>query len=151
MLLANAEGVNAYLPEHEGVLPIESITTNTTPEPWQRMHSLVWLKMTSYDLGGNMRNELARAEVMTKLSPEQEQEMYPIYPGDPAEDPLPNSDLLQDFSVKELAALLPKQPTSLGSNNWVISGENTASGKTLLANNPLLTLRASQNSGHLFV
>ena len=115
------------------------------------MHSLVWLKMMSYDLGGNMRNELARAELMTKLSPEQVQEMYPISPGDPAEDPLPNSDLLKDLPVKELATLLPEQPASLGPNNWVVSGENTATDKPLLANDPLLTLRASQNSGHLFV
>lgn len=141
-LLSYADGVNAYLANHKGALPSEYILTGITPEPWQPMHSMVWLKMMSYDLGGNMRHELARAELMQKFTPEQVAELYPTYPGDPAEIPLPDfKSLLAGLPIKELAELSPEKPAGYGSNNWVISGENTASGSPILANDPHLTLR----------
>ena len=142
-LLSYASGVNAYLATRKGALPSEYILTGLTPEPWQPLHSMVWLKMMSYDLGGNMRTELARAELMAQLSPAQVQELYPTYPGDPAEVPLPDiKDILKGLPLKELASLMPEPSASLGSNNWVISGEHTKSGKPMLANDPHLTLRA---------
>lgn len=141
LLKAYAEGVNAYLANRRGALPIEFITSGITPEPWHPVHTMTWFKMMSYDLGGNMRHELARADLMSQISPKQVAELYPVYPGDAAEAPLPDfSDLLADLPIKELAALSPTNPAGYGSNNWVISGDRTTSGMPILANDPHLRL-----------
>lgn len=141
ILIAYAEGVNAYLSTRRGALPIEFITAGITPEPWHPVNSMTWAKMMSYDLGGNLRHELARADLMQQISPKQVAELYPAYPGDAEDLPLPDlKDLLKDLPIKQLAALSPVNPEGYGSNNWVISGERTTSGKPLLANDPHLML-----------
>lgn len=141
ILIAYAEGVNAYLATRRGALPIEFITTGISPEPWHPIHTMTWFKMMSYDLGGNMRHELARADLMQHISPEQVGELYPPYPGEAKEAPLPDfSALLKDLPIQQLAALSPINPAGYGSNNWVVSGERTKSGKPILANDPHLTL-----------
>lgn len=141
ILMAYAEGVNAYLATRKGALPIEFITAGINPEPWHPVHSMTWAKMMSYDLGGNMRHELARADLMQQISPKQVAELYPVYPGEAEEFPLPDlSEILKDLPIKQLAALSPTNPAGYGSNNWVVSGERTKSGKPLLANDPHLML-----------
>lgn len=141
ILIAYAEGVNAYLATRRGALPIEFIATGISPDPWHPIHTMTWFKMMSYDLGGNMRHELARADLMQQISPEQVGELYPVYPGEAKEAPLPDfRALLKGLPIKQLAALSPINPAGYGSNNWVVSGERTKSGKPILANDPHLTL-----------
>lgn len=143
---AYAAGVNAYLETHEGPLPPEFVILGHTPEPWRPEDSLVWIKMMAWELGQNFREELARAQLATRLSPQQISEFLPPYPGDaPALiDDLPDlADLYAKVGLDRIAAALPEgPPAGIGSNNWVVDGSRTASGKPLLANDPHLGLAA---------
>ncbi|WND02478.1 penicillin acylase family protein [Temperatibacter marinus] len=140
-LQAYADGINAYLTTRTGVLPPEFLILGVDPEPWTPVDSLVWGKMMWLSLSTNYRRELARAQLMTKLSPEQVAHLYPTYPGE-FEHPLPDmKDYLKDLPLDALASAVGEEkPNGFGSNNWVISGDLTKSGKPLLANDPHLGL-----------
>ncbi len=136
-----AAGVNAYVSERRGALPPEFHLTGIAPEPWTPRDSLVWQKMMWLDLSGNARQEIARARLLAKLSPEQVATIFPSYPG---EEPrfYPALTAIYDKSpiVAAARAIGPEKPAGYGSNNWVVSGERTTSGMPLLANDPHLGL-----------
>ncbi len=141
-----AAGVNAYVSVHKGALPPEFNLTGVTPEPWTPRDTLVWQKMMWLDLSANARQEIARARLLTKLSPEQVATIYPSYPGDEPK-PYPSlsypalASLYRASPIMAAAAALgAEKPAGYGSNNWVVSGERTVSGKPLLANDPHLGL-----------
>ncbi|GHF26347.1 penicillin amidase [Kordiimonas sediminis] len=140
-LTAYADGVNAYLKTRQGALPIEFILTRTEPAPWKPVDTLVWQKLMWLDLSGNMRHEIERARLLTKLNADQLASIYPPYPGD-TEAPFPAlQDLYAAIDMDALADTVGAEPEeSIGSNNWVVSGARTESGKPLLANDPHLGL-----------
>ena len=188
-LEAYADGVNAYLAEHQGsALSLEYtvlkfLNPGYKPEPWQVVHSLTWGKVMAYDLGRNFDSEIERAILLKTLSPTQVEELFPPYPKElPVILPefhqggggkIQNSKLvlsavevfkIQNYSDSSLFTQSPNVfaeaitpalesitkpmmalekligPTGIGigSNNWVISGERTATGKPILANDPHL-------------
>lgn len=140
---AYAAGVNAFLAQRSGPLPPEFLLTGIKPEPWQSADSVAWIKMMAWDLGANWRTELLRMRLAKKLSPAQIGEFLPPYPGDA---PLAIADyaaLYRQLDASKLAALaLPGLTEDGASNNWVVSGSHTQSGKPLLANDPHLGLAA---------
>lgn len=140
-LQAYAAGVNAFLATRSGALPPEFLLTGVEPEPWTPSDTLVWMKLMWLDLSGNMRYEIARARALSKLTPDQLATLYPSYPGD-SEPAFPDLAAIYGQSgLTELAAVVGPEPQiALGSNNWVVSGEMTKSGKPMLANDPHLGL-----------
>ena len=144
-LEAYAAGVNSFLETRSGPLPPEFLILGHAPEPWRPADSLVWAKMMAWDLGANWRNELLRSRLATKgkLTARQISELYPPYPGD-APVALPDlAELYRKLPLESLWAALPSGPDRAnGSNNWVVSGQRTESGKPLLANDPHLGLSA---------
>ena len=142
VLKAYAAGINAYLESHRGAWPPEFLLTGVRPERWTPIDSLGWLKMMSLDLGGNMGRELSRLDLAGTLDAKQLAEFFPPYPGDPA-IPLPDLEALYDgldLKTASAAARASARDLGLGSNNWVVSGDRTKSGKPLLANDPHLGL-----------
>jgi penicillin amidase len=142
-LQAYADGVNAYLAQRSGPLPPEFLLTGVEPEPWHSADSVAWIKMMAWDLGANWRSELLRLRLAKKLSAAQIGEFLPPYPGDA---PLAVADyaaLYRQLDAGKLAALaLPGLTEDGASNNWVLAGGRTASGRPLLANDPHLGLAA---------
>ena len=136
-------GINSYLQTRKGPLPPEFLVLGHTPEPWKPADVVVWAKMMAWDLAGNWDDELLRARMSKVLSSEQLSELYPPYPGD-APVVLPDfKGLYQDLPLDQIWATSPKpEPPGAGSNNWVLSGNKTASGQPLLANDPHLGLGA---------
>jgi penicillin amidase len=139
---AYAAGVNAFLAGNP-VLPPEFWLTGAQPEPWTPADSVSWVKMMAWDLGGNWRNELLRLRLAKTLPLARIHEFLPPYPG---EDVPVIADLKELYSTMErdavrLAQFAPDNEGN-GSNNWVVSGARTASGKPLLANDPHLGLTA---------
>ncbi|MCZ6720752.1 MAG: penicillin acylase family protein, partial [Proteobacteria bacterium] len=140
---AYAEGVNAYLATRSGALPLEFIVLNVAPEPWTMADSLVELKLMAWDLAGNWRDELLRARLARKLPLDFIAELWPPYPPDEPASTADMSDLLDGLPLEALAEGIPPAPFStLGSNSWVVTGNHTASGAPLLANDPHLSLDA---------
>ncbi len=159
ILEAYAAGVNAGI-SSTPVLPPEFLILGVQPEPWQPIDSLVWAKMMAWDLGGNWNDEVMRSLLIAQIGPEDADALMPVYTAD---GPLilPEDALVQPAG----SAAAPEatiQPTTAhalldlwetvhlttglddrlaGSNNWVIGGERTASGKPLLVNDPHLSNR----------
>lgn len=167
-----ADGVNAYLASHKGsqlsleyaVLGIQN--PGYTPEPWTPADSVSWLKAMAWDLRSNLEDEIDRALLATKLTPQQVAQLHPAYPytshptitsqgdGDTsktAPDVVPalaTSDssgqgmvgALEDLkaNLAGVPTLMGPAGTDIGSNSWVVSGAHTATGKPLLANDPHL-------------
>jgi len=143
--LAYRDGVNAFLSQHETLLPPEFLILGHKPEPWRITDSLVWLKMMAWDLGDNWDKELLRYQLLKTLTPSQVDEFLPAYPGDPRPKLPDLRALYADASIdgETLLAMAPEVlPDGAGSNNWVMSGQHTSSGKPLLSNDPHLGLQA---------
>lgn len=159
ILEAYAAGVNAGISTIP-VLPPEFLILGVQPEPWQPIDSLVWAKMMAWDLGGNWNDEVMRSLLIAQIGPEDANALMPGYPSD---GPLilPEDALVQPAASAAApeAAIQPATAHALldlwetvhlttglgdrlaGSNNWVIGGERTASGKPLLVNDPHLSNR----------
>ncbi len=142
-LEAYARGVNAFLAE-EPVLPLEFLAMRVRPEPWRVEDSLGWMLVMAWDLSGNWRTELARLRLSAKLAPAQLAQFLAPYPGDPVQ-PLPDFRALYppvEDAARRLLAASPDPGEAHGSNNWVLAGTRTTTGKPLLANDPHLGLQA---------
>ncbi len=165
---AYAEGVNAYLSEHQGsAISLEYavlglLTPDYAPEPWQPVDSLTWAKAMAWDLRGNLGSEIARSVLSKTLTPEQLADIYPPYDFErqPVIVPhpllegvsrgaegegIPSGALpLLDSLTPRLAALdslVGPAGDGIGSNSWAVSGDLSASGMPLLANDPHLGIQ----------
>ncbi|MBO9373805.1 MAG: penicillin acylase family protein [Chloroflexus sp.] len=158
LLEAYAAGVNAFLATNP-VLPPEFLILGVQPAPWQPVDSLVWAKMMAWDLGGNWNNELMRATLVAKIGPEDAAFLMPPYTADgplilptsvaaPATPYHEAKTPIQPETAERLLELADEMllitgigDQLAGSNNWVIGGSRTASGKPLLVNDPHLANR----------
>ncbi|KOP82562.1 penicillin acylase family protein [Cytobacillus solani] len=132
-----AEGVNIYMKELEenGKWPIGFKLLGYQPEEWKPIDSLTIGKYMAYDLGGHWENQAFRYYLLQNFSEEKAYDLFPSYPADAPY--IISSDKL-DIEKSLASAIIP--PEFNGSNNWVVSGVKTASGKPLLADDPHLSL-----------
>jgi len=135
------------------------------PEPWLPAHSLTWAKAMAWNLGGNLDAELQRAALMSKGGEALTEAVLPPYPADgpvivrtseTTDDGRPTTvhatpDLITPSSHQQALTLLKTTRAlahttglvrdageGIGSNNWVVSGKKTATGKPILSNDPHL-------------
>ncbi|MGO4599156.1 penicillin acylase family protein [Terrabacter sp. 2RAF25] len=176
-LQAYADGVNAYIkqagsPEKMSLeyTVLARRNPNYRVEPWTPVDSLAWLKAMAWDLRGDYKDELARAQLSrTTRSLKQINLLYPPYPVDrnlpilSAQDWQPAAEADQAASAEpaaleqlrsadgntavtsalasvEAVPALLGRGDGIGSNSWVVSGSRTTTGKPLLANDPHLAL-----------
>ncbi|MEH6943681.1 penicillin acylase family protein [Bacillus sp. JJ722] len=132
-----AQGVNLYINElrENGQWPIEFTILGYKPEDWTEIDSLTIGKYMAFDLGGNWNDQAFRAYLLQTFSKEKAYDLFPVYPKD-APYIIDKGDL--DIAANFTSAAIPHDLN--GSNNWVISGAKTESGKPLLANDPHLSL-----------
>ena len=152
---AYAQGVNAYIDSHHDRLPIEFRILHYTPCPLSPEDSALIAAQMVKDL--NLYHSdvaLVREKILAKLGPELTADLYvnsswrdrpPTQARPTLED---NSDDDSDSGVDSSVAsrvgttptpaLSPEfesdPPLVVGSNDWVVSGEHTVSGKPLLSN-----------------
>lgn len=146
---AYVSGVNAFIDTHRGSgLPPEFAILRVRPEPWTGPDVLVWVKMMAWDLGNNFDVELARTNIVRTLGAERARELLaPYSEDDPSvvQPELSSSDYSRLTALGEqIRALLGETNASrdvLGSNNWVISGARSTTGRPVLANDPHLGSR----------
>jgi penicillin amidase len=136
---AYAAGVNDYLAKPAAPLPIEFQLLHTTPEPWRAADSLVWGRLMALQLSSNYREEAERAELIGKIPAD----IFAIlFPDQQAIGPITLS-ALGDIDWRRFAGNLPPVlGPDRASNEWVVGGDLTATGKPLLANDPHLGLSA---------
>jgi penicillin amidase len=154
MLAAYARGVNAFITAHQGRLPIEFWILGYRPRPWREVDSIsVALNMAKM-LNTTWPDELMRERIRAEVNPELYADLFPDHsPLDhPVAEPLPppeatpsaaeSARLPDPLGLDPLLTALTSPPAAslagLGSNDWVLSGAHTRSGKPLLANDPHL-------------
>ncbi|MBS1241805.1 MAG: Penicillin amidase, partial [Gemmatimonadetes bacterium] len=141
IVTAFVAGLNAYVRAVRDRPPIEYDMLGFRPEPFA--DDVPLQRMAALSMTGNATSEITRARLVARLGPEKVARLWPPDPFRPL-DPAPGLDL----SVLTAASLGAtgesyggvKYPRLDGSNNWVVSGALTASGKPLLANDPHRTL-----------
>jgi penicillin amidase len=136
---AYAAGVNAFLDTHGGTLPPEFALLGYSPEPWRPGDSLVWGRLMALQLSGNWSEELLRYRLAARLTPAQLNDLWRAPPADDLG--IPQAEKPDDH-----AAAAPALPDVLrekgASNNFVVAGSRSATGKPLLANDPHLGLQS---------
>ena len=129
-LEAYVAGVNAGIASSPR--PIEFTLLRCRPEPWTIADSLSWAKMMAWSLSVNWESELLRSHLIARLGPELAAELEPVA-GDLG--PIILADNQQGLAG-------PRAAAGLGSNNWVVAGDRTTTGKPLLANDMHLQMAA---------
>lgn len=136
---AYCAGVNAYLATRGALLPPEFLLLRFSPEPWTPADVLVWGKLMDFQLGGNYRGELLRARLAKTVSSADMEFLYPDYPKDAPRTLAALAPLYRKLPLRQLYAAMPEaMGPHFASNNWVVDGAHSVSGKPLLANDPHL-------------
>jgi penicillin amidase len=135
-----AEGVNAYIEEAkaEGTLSYEFALLGYQPEEWTPIDSLTIGKFMAYDLGGNWSTLAIRHWALNKFPEDKARELFIKYPENAPSIIEANLEKPVKVAGQFDASVIP--PEFNGSNNWVVSGDKTQSGKPLLADDPHLGL-----------
>jgi penicillin amidase len=153
---AYARGVNAYIDSHRDRLPLEFRLLHYSPRPWTLQDSLVIAYQMIETLSTSPAAALTREKILAKVGPELTADLYlnnssrdhppnapvPSLESAPASSetaPVTVGAYASASSVVELLRPLLQpwfqdDPLPLGSNNWVVSGAHTISGKPLLSN-----------------
>lgn len=140
---AFARGVNAFI--EEDALPAEYRLLVCTPEPWHARDSSAWGTVLAWGLSVNWQTELLRMRLIDELGPERATDLTPTFDAD-YQTVFPGAELgsrlgqaLLD-AYRGAAETLPvgRMPAGAGSNNWVVNGQWTRSGRPMLANDPHL-------------
>jgi penicillin amidase len=131
---AYAAGVNAFVANNERPLPLEFTLTGVTPEPWRPADSVAIIKGMAMSLSGNAGSEAERITLMSLLGKDSVEDFLPPFEAGPLPDYLDTlfgaTQFGQAHGIPDITA----------SNNWVVDGAHSASGKPLLANDPHLGL-----------
>ena len=158
---AYARGVNAYIESHRDRLPIEFRILKYAPRPWTPEDSTLIASQMVKDLNHYpYRDALEREKILAKLGPELTADLYvntswhdrPPTVTRPSLEQKPDQDIDEEnpprrpvgssvagagARLQNLASAAEWDPDArmvLGSNNWVVSGAHTVSGKPLLSN-----------------
>jgi penicillin amidase len=155
-----ARGVNAYIQKHQHSLPVEFRVLRYFPRAWAIEDSfLVGASLVESLNHGYYRAELDREKILARLGPELTNDLYvntsfrDIPPGSDSHeikaDPnrsegegdnertflsLPSPNHFAYAEVDTMLAAIDGGELRPGSNNWVLSGAHTATGKPLLCN-----------------
>lgn len=140
-----AHGVNAYLENHPDRLPFEFKLLGYKPEPWDAEDYLAILKVLNWGLSSGWKVDLTAAKMIEKLGSEKWKEAFPVWPDDAPLIIPGESRALSELSTPLLETMhlverLMAFSASAASNNWVVSGEKSVTGKPILANDPHLML-----------
>ena len=154
----------AELAVEYSILALKGVTIPI--EKWQPVDSAAWAKVLAWSLSGNMGAEIERADLYKKVGKDLIDTYYsPAYPYGIHPTILTDADLPTFPKVEPIRAGSSDIPDlknvqtqlagnvspdfgpifgkgmEIGSNNWVISGQRTQSGKPILANDPHLGIQ----------
>ena len=146
-------GVNAYLGDSKSSPPLDLLfMAKGAPEYWKPEDVLAVELLFTWLFDATWTADLMRGRLIRKLGKAEAQRLLPASgpgnvpvleydeaaSGPPTIDPPPECeiDFLPSYVVNAPWMVKKVSLYAQGSNNWVISGEKTASGKPLLCNDP---------------
>lgn len=153
---AYTAGINAYIKKlKRSTIPIEYKILGYEPEYWTNLKSALFTKQMTQNLAG-FDNDLEMTQAFDLLGEEKFRILYDNYPDSlypviPSSIPyqqlgeIPAAPMGSDSVYLKRYDSIPaseefKPDPSNGSNNWVLSGSKTKTGKPILANDPHLGL-----------
>jgi penicillin G amidase len=152
---AYVRGINAFIDAPARTFaskyPPEFVILGHKPAPWQPADAVAAVKMMSVSLGANMTQEIERLKfARLGMSDAEIDDLLPPLAVD-TPPPLPDLKALLGLETGPIdtasadASHFAAIEAVMGqgaSNNWVLSGSKTATGKPMLANDPHLELSA---------
>jgi len=154
LLNSYARGVNAFIESHRDRLSLEFLMMRYQPQPWREIDSVAVALNLATALSQSWEGDLMREHIGAKLRKEFFSDVFPDHSAldvpvadvpaskqqgqkrvgtNLGNDPSQNNPLTEAFSPTRM-----ESPGGVGSNNWVVNGSHTKSGKPLLANDPHL-------------
>ncbi len=142
---AYSAGVNAYIDSQR--LPPEFALLRYKPQSWGLPDTAAIGTALAWGLSVNWETELLRAILLQALGPDRAFDLTPMA-DDRYATVMPDSGIDEEFALALIDAYrqamnyLPLNPVApgkkIGSNNWVVNGARTISGRPILANDPHL-------------
>ena len=134
-------GVNAFIRQAQNRMPLEFQIMGIRPEPWTPEVCIT--RMAGYVMCRNLSNEVFRAQLVRKVGALRAAELFPTEPF--KEILIPSGlelDSIDDriLAGSRAAAGAVDYLRAQGSNNWVLTGRLTGTGKPILANDPHRTI-----------
>jgi penicillin amidase len=163
LLDSYTRGVNAFIESHRDRLPWEFLLLRYQPQPWHEIDSVAAALNLAAALSQSWESDLILEHIAAKLGKDLVSDVFPdhsaldvpvaeVTPSKPVGARTSSADLL--FNVlgsgncrlsmadcrlfQSSIVNLQSSMAGLGSNDWVVNGSHTKSGKPLLANDPHL-------------
>ncbi len=147
-LNAYSNGVNEFIKESKGNLPLEFDALQYEPYPWKPEHCILLSKFFAWELNISWWTDLAFSNLIQKFG---EEKVTGILPDYPENAPMVVPSFLKNIPSVPLGLIEVDQSfrkfvsfngTHIGSNNWVVNSNLSSSGKSIIANDPHLFLQA---------
>ncbi|MBK7104200.1 MAG: penicillin acylase family protein [Ignavibacteriae bacterium] len=147
-LISYSNGVNEFIKNEPEKLSIEFDVIGYKPNLWKPEHSVLIAKLMAWELNISWWSDIALSHIIQKLGVEKAKEILPTF-DENGPTIIPENlqnisnvplDLVQvDRNFRKFIGFVG---THIGSNNWVVNGERSESGKPIIANDPHLSFSA---------
>ena len=147
LLNAYCKGVNYFI-DNTDRYSIEFDVLGYSPKHWKPEESLLLGKLMAFQLNLSWWSDITYSHLLQKFDEEKVKEIIPDYPEN-APTIIPNElkylpalslDLIK--TDREFRNFMGFTGTHIGSNNWVVNGSKSVSGKPMIANDPHLAFQA---------
>ncbi len=144
-LIAYANGVNEFIKNNPDKFTVEFSVLGYKPELWKPEHSILIAKLMAWELNISWWSDIAFTHLIQKLGLEKVKEIMPDYKENaPTIIPkklekmasVPLDFIKVDRDFRKFTGFVG---THIGSNNWVVNGKHSNSGKPIIANDPHLS------------
>ena len=129
ILISYSRGINAWINSRKWKWPPEFSLLRYRPEPWSPLDSLIIKQVMAMLLSTDYPSEVVRSNLIYRVG--QDKALQILEEG--VEGP-------SFEAVKASLSSLMDQVYPQQTNNWILSGDRTVSGKPLLANDPHLEI-----------
>ncbi len=148
LLKAYSKGVNLYIKNAKGKYPVEFDVLDYNPEKWTPLNCLEIGRMMAWELNISWWTDFAFTDLIQKFGADKVKDIIPEYPEN---GPFIIPSYLKKFSNisssfmktdKAFRQFMGWTGTHIGSNNWVVNDNLSASGKPIIANDTHLAFSA---------
>jgi len=144
VLQAYSNGVNEFIRKSPEKFTIEFDILGYKPYEWKPEHSLIIAKLMAWELNISWWSDIAFTHLIQKLGDEKVNDILPDYDENgptiiPTEIEKFSSIPIELIDIdKRFREFIGGFGTHIGSNNWVVNGDRSESGKPIIANDPHL-------------
>ena len=148
ILISYADGVNEFIKNEKNKLTIEFDILGYKPELWKPEHSVLIAKLMAWELNISWWSDIALSHVIQKLGIEKANDVLPAFDENGPTIIPANLNNISNIPLdyikvdKEFRNFIGFSGTHIGSNNWVVNGTRSESGKPIIANDPHLSFSA---------